>query len=369
MANNPFTNVGVGNLVVDSAKATADKNSRAVNVKSYGLIGRKLIGDSKLHDANFAFLTSKLAKLDPKTYEPKYNVTYGKDIDMVDGGGFVDYIQYYTVNWAGIFSQFRNIVGNDANYIPRVNAGLNQQNAIVYTFALAYDLRFVELEKLTTLQLNKSIEEIYRNAIVAGWDLFCQNIAYLGGEAGKKGLFNHDDIVPVNATGLSKAGIIDGTVSDTAIAGLVNGIIQQALANSNMNLAVIPNVFLVPTWFGSALTGRFSNMYTDSLRSYLLKHNLAVDESDGALKIRIESRPALDTLGTAGVGRVVAYRKDPDFVKMEVPYPMQHYITLPNIDKMSYTTAFLGQVSEVMLPYCTSNTDVASPVQYYDFVA
>lgn len=346
-----------------------NKRGTAINVKSYGLVGRKLIGDSKLHDANFAFLTSKLAKLDPKLYEPKWNVTWGKDIDVENGGGFVDYIQYFTVDWSGIFSQFRNLVGNGANYIPRVNAGLTQQNANVYTFALAYDLRFVELEKLTTLQLQKSIEEIYKNAIVAGWDLFVQNIAYLGADTAHTGLFNNTTVVPTTATGLSKAGIEGGTVSDTEIAGLINGIIKDALANSNMNLSVIPDTFLVPTWFGSALTGRFNNLYTGSLRSFLTEHNLASDESDSKIKIRIESRPALDTLGTAGVGRIVAYRKDPDFVKIGIPYAMQHYITLPNIDKMAYTTAFLGQVSDVMLPYCTSKTDKASPVQYYDFVA
>ena len=45
---------------------------------------------------------------------------------------------------------------------------------------------------------------------------------------------------------------------------------------------------------------------------------------------------------------------------------MQHYITLPNIEKMSYTSAFVGQVSDVQLPY---NTDSASlgVVTYWDF--
>ena len=49
-----------------------------------------------------------------------------------------------------------------------------------------------------------------------------------------------------------------------------------------------------------------------------------------------------------------------------MPYPMQHYITLPNIDKMSYTSAFVGQVSEIQLPYNTSNEELGI-VTYYDF--
>ena len=49
-----------------------------------------------------------------------------------------------------------------------------------------------------------------------------------------------------------------------------------------------------------------------------------------------------------------------------MPYPMQHYITLPNIDKMSYTSAFVGQVSEVQMPYNTSK-DEMGVVSYWDF--
>ena len=80
----------------------------------------------------------------------------------------------------------------------------------------------------------------------------------------------------------------------------------------------------------------------------------------------IEARPALDKLGNGNHGRVVAYKKNKQFVRIDIPYPMQHYITLPNIEKMSYTSAFVGQVSDVQLPY---NTDSASlgVVTYWDF--
>lgn len=337
--------------------------------KIYGQAGRTMIGDAQLHDANFAFLTTQLAKLHTKLTEPKYHVTYNKDVDVDPGGGFVDYVQYYTVNWAGIANEMRNVVGNGANYIPRVNAGLNQVTVNVYTFEIAYDIRFLELEKMKQLDLQKSLEQIYNNIIVAEWDLFCQKVAYTGGDNNHYGLFNHDDVVPTTITDISKAGVLNGTVSDAALAGLINGIIQNSLTNSNMNLEVLPDTFLVPVWFGSALTGRFSNLYTNSLRSYLVEHNLASDESDGSVKIRIESRPDLDTLGSAGVGRIVAYKKAKDFVRLDMPYTMKHYITLPNIERMSYTTAFVGQVSEIQLPYNTSNTDATAPVTYWDFVA
>ena len=59
-------------------------------------------------------------------------------------------------------------------------------------------------------------------------------------------------------------------------------------------------------------------------------------------------------------------KKDKDFVRMDMPYPMQHYITLPNIDKMSYTSAFVGQVSEIQTPYNNSDSEFGV-VTYWDF--
>ena len=89
-------------------------------------------------------------------------------------------------------------------------------------------------------------------------------------------------------------------------------------------------------------------------------------ESDGKLKVRIEGRPGLNTLGALGFGRIVAYRKDKQFVRIDMPYPMQHYITLPNIEKMAYTSAFVGQVSEIQMPYNLNATDLGI-VTYWDF--
>ena len=232
-----------------------------------------------MHDANFAFLTTSLAKLHTTLYEPKYWVTYAQDIPVDVGGGFVDYVSYYTVDWAGIMNEFRNVVGNNANYIPRVNAGLNQKRVNVYTFEVAYDLRFIELEKMKKLTLQKSIQEIYQNAIVAGWDLFVQKVAYTGVD-GKTGLFNSDQVLAttIDNSTATKANAGFAGMTDGAVVAFFNGIFQTYLENTNMNISLLPDTILVPTFVGSDLTSRFSALYTSSLRKFLVDHNLAVDE-------------------------------------------------------------------------------------------
>lgn len=355
------------NFFVDSI--AAKNRGRAISLTdAFNSNMTKLyVSDAKVHDTNFAFLTTTLSKLHTKLYEPKYFVTYLDDIDIDVGGGFVDYVSYYTVDWAGIMNEFRNVVGNNANYIPRVNAGLNQKKVNVYTFEVAYDLRFVELEKMKKLTLQKSIQEIYSNAIVAGWDLFVQKVAYTGID-GKTGLFNSANVSVTTIDNDDATAANSGFkgMTDAAVVSFFNGVFESYLKNTNMNIGLLPDTFLVPTFVGSDLTSRFSALYTSTLRKFLVDHNLGVDESDGKVKVRIVSRPALDKLGNGGHGRIVAYKKDKDFIRLDMPYPMQHYITLPNIDKMSYTSAFVGQVSEVQTPYNVSK-DEFGVISYWDF--
>jgi hypothetical protein len=344
-----------------------EKRGTAVSIRDmYGSrFEHSMVTDSTVHDANFAFLSNALAKLHKTLYEPMYFVTWQDDIPSDVGGGFVDYVEYYSVDWAGIMNQQRNLVGNNANYIPRVNAGLNQNRVKVYTYEVAYDLRFVELEKMKQLTLQKSMKEIYNNVIVAGWDLFVQNVAYLG-IADSKGLFNSDDkVMTTTINNASATGKGFEGCSDAAVTSLFNGIFQSYLVNSNMNIKILPDTILVPTFVQSDLVSRMSSLYTSTLYQFIIDHNLGQAQYKD-LKLQIVGRPDLDTLGTGGHGRIVAYKKDKSFVRIDIPYPIQHYITLPNIERMSYTSAFVGQVSAIQLPYNTSNT-ATGVVTYWDF--
>jgi len=353
------------NFYVDSI--SPEKREKTFSLSdTYGRgVYKTFVSDAKMHDANFAFLTTTLAKLHTQLYEPKYFVTYADDIPVNVGGGFVDYVSYYTVDWAGIMNEFRNVVGNNANYIPRVNASLTQNKVNVYTWEVAYDLRFIELEKMKKLTLQKSIQDIYQNAIIAGWDLFVQKVAYTGIN-GATGLFNSTNVktTTIDNSTASAANVGFRGMTDDAVVAFFNGVFEYYLANSNMNISILPDTFLVPTFVSSDLTSRMNTLYTNTLRKFIIDHNLGTEESGQSITIKM--RPDLDTAGTGSHGRIVAYRKDQTFVRIDMPYPMQHYITLPNIDKMSYTSAFVGQVSDVQMPYNTSSSELGV-VTYWDF--
>lgn len=343
----------------------ASKN-RGRTFKLSGENAKMFVNDSKVHDANFAFLSTKLAKLHSKTYEPKVFFTYAQDIPVETGGGFVDFVEYYTVDWAGIMNDTRNMVGNGVNIVPRVNAAMTQNRVQVYTYEIGYDLRFVELEKMKKLQLAKSLEQIYQDGIRAGWDYFCQRIAYLGAGNGRTGLFNSNKVSVNTITNASTTGFGFEGLDDAAIVSFFNGVFTATLENSNMNVALLPDTFLVPTFVAQDLVDRFSALYSNSLYNFIKDHNLGKVQGGDNFKVTIVARPDLDDLGVAQAGRIVAYRKEKDYVRMDMPYPIQHYITLPNIDKAAYTSLFVGQVSDVQMPY-NENAHTFGVVQYWDF--
>lgn len=319
----------------------------------------------RIHDSNFVFLKNELSKLDPTVYKPKLFITYAEDIDIVEGGGLVDYVNYFTTDWTGIADEINNLFGNQANYVPRVNAGLTQEALKVFTFEIAYDLRFVDLEKMNKVSLPQSIESMYKDAVLAGFDLFANRIAYLG-VGGNGGLFTSDK-VKVHSFAGAPEDFEDGT--DAEVLALLNGILAVYLDEDHYNLDLLPNMMLVPTVVGKNLSSRTSELYAQSLRNYFLKNNIAVDEAlahdINNFKLTIKTRPQLNNLGVNGVGRIVVYKKNPEFVKLHIPYAIQQFHTGPNMDKFAYTTLFVGQVSEIQLPYNPNDAEFGA-VNYFD---
>lgn len=335
-------------------------------------MAKKLVGDRRLHDSNFAFVQTSLAKLHEKVYEPKWNTTYAQDIPVKVGGGLVDFVEYYTVEWAGQGDE-TTLVGNNVNQVQRVNAKANANKVDVFTYEIAYGLKFIEVEKLNKVNFTKSLEAIYKDAIVAGFDIFVNKIAYLGAN-GNDGLFTSDSRVPVSVI---PAGTLDASatgfaqMTDSEVVALINGIISDSLIQSNMNLALIPDNILMPVEDATELTSRFSTLYTATLREFIMGHNMGIDESVAAgvenYRLKLKGRPQLSGMGTNSHGRIVAYRYDEDFLRLDIPYAISLYITLPDITNAEYVSLFVGQVSQIQMMYNTDAADLTAPIKYYDF--
>jgi len=356
----------------ESIASSAVENKKGVSLRDANPGMYQSLGKTSVHDANFAFVMTQLSKLHEKVYEPKFNTTYAQDVPIKVGGGLVDFVDFFTVEWAGMPTD-ANLTGNNTNIIPKVNAKLNHKKVNVYNFEIAYEIKFIEIDKLEKVNFSKSIEAIYKDAILAGWDLFCDKIAYEGAN-GNDGLFTSSNVV----TTTIPRGTADPTASgfaqmtDAEIVSTINGILSFYLINTNNNIDLLPDTFLLPTNDATELSSRFSTLYSNTLRAFLMEFNVGLDEARAAgfedFKLKIRGRSRLNGAGTNSAGRIVAYRMNEDYVRMDIPYPVQVYYTGPNTDKLCYTTYFVGQASEIQMQYNVNSSDLG-PVTYWDFTA
>lgn len=374
MANQIFQQVSLRDST-ESIAATHGEQKLGIKLRDWApAVYHQLYKDpvkARIHDANFAFVMTTLSKLHNKQYQPKVNYTYAQDIPIDVGGGMVDFVDYFSVEWAGQPTEDQNVMGNNVNIIPRVNAKLNHTAVEVYNFEIAYDMKFIEVDKLEKISFQKAVEAIYKDAIMAGWDQFCDRIAYEG-RAGVDGFINNANVpvneIPAGSKDATKSGF-EG-MTDEEIVSFINGVLNLYLTNTNQNIEMLPDTLLLPTKDAAILSSRFSALYTATLREFIMKHNIGIDEAVAAgvnnYVLKIRGRARLNGVGTHSAGRIIAYKFDKDYVRMDIPYPIQSYYTAPNIDKACYTTYFVGQVSRIQLPY-NENAETFGAVSYWDF--
>lgn len=325
----------------------------------------------RMHDSGFAFLTTELAKLHEITYKPITHTTWRQDIPVVIGGGFVDFIEYRTANYRAAQEQTELLTGNNTNMISRVSAFMNQRTKPVYLFQMAMDFGFVDIERANKIRMRTAIQDLYRSAIEVGFDYFAQDIAYNGvGE--ENGLINNPNVkiesIPAGASGSTDW----DTWAPEEIVAFFNGIHADILTNTGWNFNLLPDTYLLPPKAAKALSDKFSELYTMTIRAFLKKHSFgaeeAADNSDGiAPKMKFVGRPQLADAGTVGEGRMVAYKNDRQFVRIDLTRPLGLFRTGPNIDKLVYSSFFLAQLSAIQMPYVDEPGEDYGGVWYWDF--
>lgn len=306
-----------------------------------------------LLDASFGMLQNELAKVITEPFGPITEFTYQEDVNIVTGGGLVDFIEYYEVDYQGIMKSSKNIFANKGNDIPTINASIDQKYGNVFTYEIAYDLHMVDLEKLSKTRLGRMLTSLYQEGIRLGWEAMCQEVAYFGVPNGKvKGLFNSDKAY-------SMSGTFDTSSIQTIIASF--NAIEEARFEATANISTAYDTYLLPTDLYTLLVNTTTDLLNTNLLEYLQTRSLAATRLGRPIKIA----PRVQLNDASTHGRIVAYRNEQRFVRLEVPYMLQAFATLPNATTLAYRTFFVGQVAELLMPYAVDATTVGS-IAYFD---
>lgn len=259
-----------------------------------------------------AFLARQLDYIKSKTYDVKYAELKARKLIPVSseadpGAEKIFYRQY---DQSGV----AKVVSNYADDLPRADVKGNEFFAQVKTLADSYGYNYVEMQNAAfgNLPLEQRRASAARRAIAQ----LENRIAFFGDtEAGLVGLFNNANIgtvtIPADGTGAA-------TEWSTKTADLIlrdMNLTANSVVTGSLGVE-IPDTLLLPLeqYNYVASTARSANSDTTIL-NYFLQNNPYVKQ--------VEWVNEMDQAGAGNADIIIAYRRDPEVLTMEVPQDFQ----------------------------------------------
>lgn len=262
------------------------------------------------------FLISQTAYIEAEVYRIKYPDIIYSQLLPVDSSAseWAKSITYFSIDKVGR-ADWYNGTANDMRY-----ADINRQ-------------KFEQGVEMASIGYQYNLEEIGQAMMIPGMNLtseraaaatrsseeFMDRIAWYG-DADKSftGFFNNTNVTRVDA-------IADGTGASalwsTKTADQMVRDVQSALTGvyqGSLTVEMADTVLLPISAMQLLSNTRIPNTPISALE-YLAEHNLWYFTTGQRLVIR--GLLGLDTAGQGGVGRMIAYRRDPQVVKLHVPMP------------------------------------------------
>lgn len=277
-------------------------------------------------DSAGAFLSSALEAWDPVLLKPLVAVTYTRDIDLrldVSMGHEVSSWAYETFGAdAGTSSGSRKaIISKKADALPGVSADLQKQFNPLYPWGMTAKWSVFEIAAAALMQqagMNVSPDLSQLDGIRLKWEMDNDEMAYIG-DTGvvKTGLLNAPNVAVTNVpNGASGFADWNRKTEDEILADIDAALV---LNWTNTGYALMSNrIGLPPQAFALLATRKVSSAGNMSILNYVLQNNIATAQKGYTLEIVPMKFAA--SAGVGGVGRMIAYSKDPTIVRFpQVP--------------------------------------------------
>ena len=266
--------------------------------------------------AGLGFLQSQTAHIEREVNHVAYpDIQYPKLIPVdTKAAPWATVVEYYSADKSGR-AQWFNGRGQD---IPNVAVQMEQHNIAVHMAAIGYDYTIQEINQasMAGLSLNSDKAMAARRA----YEEFVDNIA-LFGDATKnfEGLTGHSGITPANVPN-------DGTGSSRLFTSKTP---TQILRDLNEPLGDIwttsktvelANTLALPaTTINYLATTSRSDNSDATIMDYFIKNNIYTMQTQRPLDIVLLR--GLETAGVTATKRMIAYRRDPEVLKLHIPMP------------------------------------------------
>ncbi|MCD0280467.1 DUF2184 domain-containing protein [Xanthomonas melonis] len=262
------------------------------------------------------FLVAQTTIIEPGVYRTVYPDIQYRDLIPVDTSGseFATSVTYYSQDQYGK----ADWINGNADDIPKAGTNRSQFQTGVHTAGIGYGYGWEEIGRAQLLGINLPTEDA-AVARRASEDMVDRVALYGDGSKGFSGLFNAAGVIPVAApTGAWGTLLAAGTATPDQIVADMNASILNVFNGTNTT-AIADRLLLPWSKFLLISTKRMSNDSDMTILQYFLANNVYTATTGQQLMVR--GLRGLDTAGAGGVARMIAYRYDPNVLKLHMPMP------------------------------------------------
>ena len=263
-----------------------------------------------------SFLVQQAAFIEPQLYEIKYpDIQYPNLIPIdTSAGEWAKTVTFFSANKVGAANWFHH----EANDTNRAEVKYEQHNEQIHMAEVGYGYTLEEIG--FAMRMGRSLEMDRAAAARRAYEEFVDRVALLGDDQkGIEGLTNNSNVTVVDADPVGTGSSPDwrNKTADQILAD-INTILAGGYIDSlTVELA---DTLLLPVEAMVLIGGTKRLGDTDvNLMRYLRENNLYTQMTGQPLTIRAVR--GLDTAGEGGTGRMVAYRRSAEVLKMHLPMP------------------------------------------------
>lgn len=301
--------------------------------------------------SGMAFLASQLEYPNVELVEPLAAVTHPRDIPVTSGGGFVEFLTAWSSDYGTTGGNQYGLQGTENTDIAMVQTTVNKGVWRAFNWAATMLITYIDLKRLADAHLNGmpapySLQDLLDKGIKLIWGKALDRVTYLGW-AGQPGLINNSSVPETTAPNGAAGSPLWSKKTPTEILLDVNTMLLLTQEGSGYDTAGLADTILVDYEHWSILNQPMTTAGYNSTLEYILKNNVAYRQGID-LQIFPLPDPWISTQGSGGTSRAVAYRKDKQAVRLQIPQPIQKVFTVPSVkDGGSYETLFNGCIGQV----------------------
>jgi len=261
--------------------------------------------------AALGFIIAQTAHVESSVYQIRYADIQYPQLIPVDTSAhpFTKTVTYFSSDKAGA----ADWLNGNADDIPMADTEMSQFETAVWTAGIGYGYGWEEINQAQMLGIGLANDKA--NAARRASEEMLDRVALEGDTTkGLEGLLDHS---AVTATGATTGDWDGGSTTPDQIIGDVN----DALTNvqTATNNIVLADTLLLPYSKWNYLASRRLTDTSMTILEFIRANNVYTAQTGSPLIIRATRK--LDTAGVSATARMVAYRRNPEVLKLHMPMP------------------------------------------------